>query len=124
MHGAHDVLATLRNANQTAYVFLVHNSNTLSDSHALTVQRLRGAPLIWVVMGRTNTLLIAVHVLLLRSPAYGSMLAKHGSNAASVLGKHCSTVLLWRDVRLYWLRTDQVQAQLLRLWSDAGETVK
>lgn len=117
-------LATLRNANQTAYVFLVHNSNTLSDSHALTVQRLRGAPLIWVVMGRTNTLLIAVHVLLLRSPADGSMLAKHGSNAASVLGKHCSTVLLWRDVRLYWLRTDQVQAQLLRLWSDAGETVK
>lgn len=77
-----------------AYVFLLHNSNTLSDTHALTVQRLRGAPLIWVVTGRTNMLLIAVHVPLLRSPADGSMLAKHGSNVASVLGKHCSTVMV------------------------------
>lgn len=75
------------------YVFLLHSSNTLSDTHALTVQRLRGAPLIWVVTGSTNTLLIAVHVLLLRSPADGSMLAKHGSNAASVLGKQCSVLL-------------------------------
>lgn len=106
---------TLRKTNQTACVFLVHNPNTRSDTHALTVQRLRGAPLIWVVTGRTNTLLIAVHVLLLRSPSDGSVLAKHGSNAASVLGKHCSTVLLWKDCRLYWLRKDQVKDQLLRL---------
>ncbi len=39
---------------------------------------------------------VAVHVLLLRSPADGSVLAKHGFNAASVLGKQCSTVMLWR----------------------------